>query len=70
MPFADILGIFNYRMASFMNVCLHISKDMVLLKMDPQLEGAAEVYPFSQTNIKFELLSLLWTLTQSLHFHT
>ena len=49
---------------------LHISKDMVLLKMDPQLEGAVEVHPFSQTNMKFEPISLLFTLTQSLRFYT
>ena len=39
------------------------------LKMDLHLEGAVEVHPFSQTNVKFEPLSLLLTLTQSLHFH-
>ncbi|WP_419617728.1 hypothetical protein, partial [Thiolapillus sp.] len=47
----------------------HISKDMVPLKMDPHLEGAVEVHPFSEANVKFEPLSLLLTSTQSLHFH-
>ena len=42
---------------------------MVPLKMDPHLEGAVEVHPFSQTNVKFEPLSLLLTSTQSLYFH-
>ena len=59
--FSDTLAIFNNRMASFM--------DVALLKPDPQLEGAVEVHPFSQTNMKFEPLSLLLTSTQSLHFH-
>ena len=47
----------------------HISKYVVRLKMDPHLEGAVELHPFSQTNVKFEPLSLLLTSTQSLHSH-
>ena len=54
----------------FYGCVFHISKDMVLLKMDPQLKGAVEVHSFSQTDMKFTALSLLLTSTQSLHFHT
>ena len=38
-------------------------------KNGPHLEGAMEVHPFSQTNLKFEPLSLLLTSTKS-HFFT
>ena len=64
------LSNFQLQNGQFYGCVFHISKDMVLLKMDPQLEGAVEVHPFSQTNMKFEPLSLLLTSTQSLHFHT
>ena len=47
----------------------HISKHVVRLKMDSHLEGAVKLHPFSQTNVKFEPLSLLLTSTQSLHSH-
>ena len=70
MPFSDIWISFDYRMASFMDVCPTSLKDITLLKMDPQLERVVRVHFFSQTNIKFDPLSLLWTSTQSLHFHT
>ena len=66
-PFSDTWVIF---FGQFYGCVFHVFKGMVLLKMDPQLEAAVEVHPFSQTNMKFEPLSLLLTSTQSLHFHT
>ena len=63
------LSNFQLQNGQFYGCVFHISKDMVLLKMDPQLEGAMEVHPFSQTNMKFKPVSLLLTSTQSLHFH-
>ena len=51
-------------------MCVPYLQRYGLLKMDFQLERVVEVRSFSQTNIKYDPLSLLWTLTQSLHFHT
>ena len=53
------LGNFRLQNGQFYGCVFHISKDMVLLKVDPELEGA-----------KFGPLSLLLTSTKSLHFHT
>ena len=69
MPFSDTCEIFNSRMASFVEVCPISRKIWSPLKMDPHLEGAVEVHPFLQTNVKSEPLSLLLTSTQSLYFH-
>ena len=63
------LSNFQLQNGQFYGCVFHTSKDMVPLKMDPHLEGAMEVHPFSQTNVKFEPLSLLLTSPQSLHFH-
>ena len=69
-PYSDTWVIFNYRMASFMDVCSISPKDMTLLKMDPQLEGAVEVHPFSQTNVKFKPFSSVDLNTGTSFSHT